>query len=157
MTLQRVILTASLVSTLGATPAPPPPVPADAAPAPSYSTAISIFAAVEEAWAASDAERLGSLVDTTAVRISIKPGTPLATASTRVAVTFLLQDQLRLVHTKEFRVTRFDCDRKRGFCRAYALWNGDWGGRQGTRAARVTLTARPRTGRWLLTEIRAED
>ena len=154
MTFPRALLTASLVSTLAAMPVPPPP-PAEPLPVPA--TAIGLFAAVEEAWAASDAERLGSLVDTTAVRISIKPGTPLATASTRVAVTFLLQDQLRLVHTKEFRVTRFDCDRKRGFCRAYALWDGDWGGRQGTRAARVTLTARPRAGRWLLTEIRAED
>ncbi len=156
MTLQRLIPTAFLISTLAAAPPAPPPVEGPA-PVPSTSTAIGLFAAVEEAWAASDAEHLGSLVDTTAVRISIKPGTPLATASTRVAVTFLLQDQMRLVHTNEFRVARFDCDRKRGFCRAYALWNGDWGGRQGTRAARVTLTARPRAGRWLLTEIRVED
>jgi len=149
MTLRNAFLTASLVSTLAATPAP------SNSPEPP-TTAISLFAAVEEAWSGSDAERLGSLVDTTAVRISIKPGTPLATAPTRVAVTFLLQDQLRLVHTSEFRVTRFDCDAKRGICRAYATWNGDWGGRQGTRAAKVTLTARPRSGRWLLTEIRAD-
>ncbi|HXF59039.1 MAG TPA: hypothetical protein VN539_04380 [Candidatus Saccharimonadales bacterium] len=156
MTLQRLFLAAILIPTLAATPAPPSPAP-EPAPAPAPSTAIGLFAQVERAWSAQDAERLSSLVDTTAVRIAIKPGTPLATASTRVAVTFLLQDQLRLVHTQEFRVTRFDCDRKRGFCRAYALWTGDWGGRQGKRAVRVTLTARPRAGLWLLTEIRAED
>jgi hypothetical protein len=120
-------------------------------------TAIRLFAAVEEVWAASDAERLAALVDTTLVRIAIKPGTPLTSAQTRVAAAFLLQDQLRLVHTQEFRMTRFDCDKKRGICRALALWTGDWGGRQGIRAVRVTLTARPVAGRWLLTEIRAED
>jgi hypothetical protein len=119
-------------------------------------SAIRLFAAVEEAWAASDAERLAALLDTTSVRIAIKPGTPLTSAQTRVAATFLLQ-QLRLVHTQEFRMTRFDCDKKRGICRALALWTGDWGGRQGMRAVRVTLTARPVAGRWLLTEIRAED
>jgi hypothetical protein len=120
-------------------------------------TAIRLFAAVEEAWAASDAERLASLVDTTSVRIAIKPSTPLTSAQTRVAAAFLLQDQLHLVHTQEFRMTRFDCDKKRGICRATALWTGDWGGRQGTRSVRVTLTARPLANRWLLTEIRAED
>ncbi len=74
-----------------------------------------------------------------------------------MAVAFLLQDQMRLVHTQSFRVIRFDCDRKRGFCRAAALWTGDWGGRQGKRAVKVTLTARRQASRWLLTEIRAED
>ena len=120
-------------------------------------SAIRLFAAVEEAWGASDAERLAALVDTTSVRIAVKPGTPLTSAQTRVAAAFLLLDPLRLVRTREFRMTRFDCDRKRGICRAVALWTGDWGGRQGTRAVRVTLTARPMGGRWLLTEIRAED
>jgi hypothetical protein len=120
-------------------------------------SAIRLFAAVEEAWAASDAERLASLLDTTSVRIAIKPGTPLTSAQTRVAAAFLLQDQLRLVRTREFQMTRFDCDKKRGICRAVALWTGDWGGRQGTRSVRVTLTARPLANRWLLTEIRAED
>ena len=132
------------------------PEPATTAP-PSFPSALGLFASVEETWGASDAERLSFLVDTTAVRIAIKPGTPLATAATRVAVAFLLQDQLRMVHTSAFQVTRFDCDRKRGTCRAFALWTGDWGGRQGKRAVRVSLTARPRAGRWLLTEIRAED
>jgi len=120
-------------------------------------SAIRLFAAVEEVWGASDAERLAALLDTTSVRIAVKPGTPLTSAQTRVAAAFLLQDQLRLVRTQDFRMTRFDCDKKRGICRAVALWTGDWGGRQGVRAVRVTLTARPMAGRWLLTEIRAED
>lgn len=157
MTFRRVLLMASLIPTLAFAPAPTAAPPSETRPEPIHATAIGLFAGVEETWAASDAERLSALVDTTAVRISIKPGTPLATASTRVAVTFLLQDQLRLVHTRAFRVTRFDCDAKRGFCRAFALWTGDWGGRQGTRKVRVALTARPQAGRWLLTEIRAED
>ncbi len=120
-------------------------------------TAIRLFASVEEAWARSDAERLTSLIDTTAVRIALKPGAPLTSALTRVAAAFLLQDQLRLVHTRGFRMIRFECDKKRELCRAIAVWTGDWGGRQGNRAVRVTLTARPTTSRWLLTEIRAED
>jgi hypothetical protein len=150
---------ASLLPTVAFAPAPttaPAPV-SEIRPEPVYATAIGLFAGVEETWGASDADRLAGLVDTTAVRIAIKPGTPLATASTRVAVAFLLQDQLRLVHTQSFRVTRFECDSKRGLCRAFALWTGDWGGRQGTRAVRVALTARPQASRWLLTEIRAED
>jgi hypothetical protein len=159
MTLPRVLLMASLIPVLAFAP-PPSTAPAPASETrsePIYATAIGLFAGVEETWAASDAERLAALVDTTTVRIAIKPGTPLATASTRVAVAFLVQDQLRLVHTKSFRVTRFDCDAKRGLCRAIALWTGDWGGRQGTRTVRVALTARPQASRWLLTEIRAED
>ncbi len=127
------------------------------APDPGAPTAIRLFSDAEEAWISSDAERLASLVDTTSVRVALKPGSPLTSAITRVAAAFLLQDQLRLVHTIRFQVTRFDCDKKRGFCRATALWTGDWGGRQGKRPVRVTLTARPRGGRWLLTEIRAED
>jgi hypothetical protein len=127
--------------------------PADQA----HPSAIRLFAGVEEAWAASDAERLASFLDTTSVRIAIKPGAPLTSALTRVAAAFLLQDQLSLVRTEEFRMTRFDCDKKRDVCRAIAAWSGDWGGRLGKRAVRVTLTARARAGRWLLTEIRAED
>jgi hypothetical protein len=120
-------------------------------------TAVRLFAGVEEAWAQSDAERLTSLVDSTSVRIALKPGAPLTSALTRVAAAFLLQDQLRLVHTREFQVTRFDCDKKGRFCRATAVWTGDWGGRQGNRSVRVSLTARPRMNRWVLTEIRADD
>lgn len=120
-------------------------------------TAIRLFAGVEAAWAASDAEQLASLVDTTAVRIAVKPGAPLTAALTRVAAAFLLQDQIRLVRTQGFQMTRFDCDTKRRICRGTAVWTGDWGGRHGTRSVRVSLTARPRAGRWLLTEIRAED
>jgi hypothetical protein len=135
VTIPRAFLYASLLSaSVGAF--------AQAAPEP-CATAICLFAAVEDSWAASDADRLASMVDTTSVRIGIKPGTPLATAATRVAVAFLLQDQLRLVHTQS--------------CRASALWTGDWGGRQGTRTVRVALSARPQGGRWLLTGIRAED
>jgi len=158
VTLPRLLLLAALAtSSIAAGPTAPPPAPVEPPSAPPPTSPIGLFAAVEEAWAGSDADRLASLVDTTSVRIAIKPGTPVTTAPTRVAVAFLLRDQLRLVHTRSFRMTRFDCDRKRGLCRAIALWTGDWGGRQGTRAARVTLTAHPGAGRWLLTEIRVED
>ncbi len=140
-------------------PAPPPGTPAASEPPAEsrLSSAIGLFAGVEEAWAASDAERLASLLDTTAVRITIKPGAPPTTALTRVAAAFLLQDQLRLVHTREFQVTRMECEKKRRVCRAFARWTGDWGGRQGTRAVRVMLVAQGNANRWLLTEIRAED
>jgi hypothetical protein len=135
----------------------PPPAAAEARAEAGAATPIRLFADVEEVWAASDAERLASFVDTTGVRIAVKPGAPLTAALTRVAAAFLLQDQLRLVRTQGFQITRFDCDKKRRLCRATAVWTGDWGGRQGTRAVRVTLVARPRANRWLLTEIRAED
>ena len=120
-------------------------------------TAVRLFADVEDAWAASDAERLASLVDTTAVRIAVKPGAPLTAALTRVAAAFLLQDQLRLVRTLSFQMTRFQLDPKRRLCRGTATWTGDWGGRQGKRAVRVALVARASNNRWFLTEIRAED
>ncbi len=155
MTIARLLVLALLASS--AVPHSAPAQPAETRPEAAPGSAIRLFAAVEEAWAASDAERLASLLDTTSVRIAIKPGTPLTSAQTRVAAAFLLQDQLRLVHTQQFQMTRFDCNKKRGICRAVALWTGDWGGRQGTRAVRVTLTARPLANRWLLTEIRAED
>ncbi|HYR51888.1 MAG TPA: hypothetical protein VET83_04670 [Candidatus Dormibacteraeota bacterium] len=121
------------------------------------STPFQLFADVEEAWGRSDAERLTALLDTTTVRIALKPGAPLTFAVTRVAASFLLQDQLRLVHTRRFQMVRFDCDKKGALCRALAVWTGDWGGRQGPRAVRVAFTARPAAGGWLLTEIRAED
>jgi hypothetical protein len=134
--------------------------PANAAPEPRQSAAptpFQLFADVEEAWGQSDAERLTALLDTTTVRIALKPGAPLTFAVTRVAASFLLQDQLRLVHTRRFQMVRFECDKKRDLCRAQALWTGDWGGRQGPRAMHVAFTARPAAGGWLLTEIRAED
>ena len=159
MTLSRTLLLACLAwSTLAAaapeTPsAPAPEVRADSGPV----TAIRLFSIVEEAWAASDTERLTSLVDTTVVRIAVKPGAPLTSALTRVAAAFLLQDQLRLVRTQSFQVRQFNCDQKKRLCRATAIWTGDWGGRQGNRAVRVTLTAKPVSNGWLITEIRAED
>lgn len=146
------------ISAVAAAAPEPPPAPAlDERPAPHASTALWLFASVEEAWAASDAERLSSLVDTTRVRIAVKPGAPLAAALTRVAAAFLLQDQLRMVRTQGFQLTRFELDRKRKLCRGTAIWAGDWGGRQGIRTVRVALVARPSSNRWLLTEIRAED
>ena len=134
-------------------PAPPPEIRSEPGPV----TAIRLFSIIEEAWAASDTERLASLVDTTVVRIAVKPGAPLTSAITRVAAAFLLQDQLRLVRTQAFQVRQFNCDQKRRLCRATAIWTGDWGGRQGKRAVRVTLIARPTANGWLITEIRADD
>jgi hypothetical protein len=168
VTLPRTLLLACLASgalaavsersaAAAASPETPPPAEAEIRAEAGATTAIRLFADVETAWAASDAERLASFVDTTAVRIAVKPGAPLTAALTRVAAAFLLQDPLRLVRTQVFQMTRFDCDKKRRLCRATAVWTGDWGGRQGKRAVRVTLTARPRANRWLLTEIRAED
>jgi len=134
-----------------------PPAPASEPRQTAATTPFQLFAEVEEAWGQSDAERLTALLDTTTVRIALKPGAPLTFAVTRVAASFLLQDQLRLVHTRRFQMVRFECDKKRDLCRAQALWSGDWGGRQGSRAVHVAFTARPAAGGWLLTEIRAED
>jgi hypothetical protein len=159
VTLPRTLLLACLASATIAPaapetpPAPAPEIRADSGPV----TPIRLFSIVEEAWAASDTDRLTSLVDTTVVRIAVKPGAPLTSALTRVAAAFLLQDQLRLVRTQAFQVRQFNCDQKRRLCRATAIWTGDWGGRQGKRAVRVTLTARPAANGWLITEIRAED
>ncbi|TMQ61673.1 MAG: hypothetical protein E6K77_09750 [Candidatus Eisenbacteria bacterium] len=139
------------------TPEAPPSTAADPRSELGPLTAVRLFADVEGAWAASDAERLASLVDTTAVRIAVKPGAPLTAALTRVAAAFLLQDQLRLVRTLSFQMTRFQLDPKRRLCRGTATWTGDWGGRQGKRAVRVALVARASNNRWFLTEIRAED
>lgn len=120
-------------------------------------TALRLFASVEEAWIKSDAERLASMVDTTSVRIAVKPGAPLTAALTRGAAAFLFQDQLRLVQTRGFRVSRFEANSKRPTARATAIWMGDWGGQRGERSVQVTMTARSVGGVWLLTEIRAED
>jgi hypothetical protein len=127
-------------------------------PAPSRAdeSPLRLFASVEEAWLASDTERLASLVDTTSVRIALKPGVPPASAVTRNAAAFLFQDQLRLVKTREFRVIKLEVSKK-GKARAVARWEGDWGGRQGLRTVEIVMTAIPAVGRWLLTEVRADD
>jgi hypothetical protein len=119
-------------------------------------TPVRLFAAVEEAWTASDSERLASLVDTTVVRVSVSPGSPPTTALTRSAAAFLFQDQLRLVKTRSFHLVRVDVQKK-GKAVGTALWSGDWGGRQGEREIKVLLTAASRGNRWLLTEVRAND
>lgn len=119
-------------------------------------SAIHLFAAVEDAWAATDADRLASLVDTTIVRIALKPGTPPTSAVTRTAAAFLFRDQLRLVRTDSFRIVKVEVSKK-GRAQAVAEWSGDWGGRQGARDVKVTLTAMMKGGRWQLTEVRSND
>jgi len=119
-------------------------------------SAIHLYAGVEEAWAASDADRLAGLVDTTVVRIALKPGSPPTSAVTRTAAAFLFQDQLRLVSTRSFRIVRVDATKK-GKASAEAEWLGDWGGRQGVRQVKVVLAAEKSGNRWLLTEVRAND
>ena len=119
-------------------------------------TAVQLFAAVEEAWAVSDGERLASLVDTTRVQIALKPDTPPASAATRSAAAFLFADQMRLVRTLEFHVTRIEVPDK-GPARATAQWTGDWGGRQGVRRIRVQLRGAPTPAGWLLTGVLASD
>jgi hypothetical protein len=119
-------------------------------------SAIHLFARVEEAWAASDAEQLAGLVDTTIVRIAVKPGSSPTSAVTRTAAAFLFQDQLRLVSTRSFRVVRVEVS-KRKRARAEAEWLGDWGGRLGLREVKVVLAAEKSGNRWLLTEVRAND
>ena len=162
----RVVALAASLVFAGANPAMGAPPPAESTPAPPPSlearpdaraaSALRLFAAVEEAWIASDAERLAALVDTSTVRIALKPGTPPTAALTRGAASFLFQDQLRLVKTRQFRVVKFESPKK-GRTRAIALWSGDWGGRQGMRDVRISLIAAPAAGRWLLTEVRAND
>ena len=136
-----------------ATPAPTASVlPSD----PGETSAIHLYAGIEEAWAASDAERLAGLVDTTVVRIALKPGSSPTSAVTRTAAAFLFQDQLRLVSTRSFRIVRVDATKK-GKASAEAEWLGDWGGRQGVRQVKVVLAAVKSGNRWLLTEVRAND
>ena len=119
-------------------------------------SAVRLFAEIEQAWVASSAERLAALVDTTVVRIALKPGTPPTSAVTRGAAAFLFQDQLRLVTTESFRVVKIEVSKK-GTARAEAEWSGDWGGRQGTRDVKVSLAAAISGNRWLLTEVRSND
>ncbi len=152
----------------GADPAPPPASTSQvqpsntagllppASPPPADSTALQLFASVEAAWSALDADRLASMVDTTVVRIALKPGAPLASAMTRTAAAFLFQDQLRLVETRAFRFVRVEVASK-GTARAVARWSGDWGGKQGARVVEVECNAALSGGRWKLTEVRAND
>jgi len=136
------------------------PAPAPTAPVPpsdqGETSAIRLYSGIEEAWAASDAERLAGLVDTTVVRIALKPGSSPTSAVTRTAAAFLFQDQLRLVSTRSFRIVRVDATKK-GKASAEAEWLGDWGGRQGVRQVKVVLAAVKSGNRWLLTEVRAND
>ena len=136
-----------------ATPPPTAPLPPSDQ---GESSAIHLYAGVEEAWAASDAERLAGLVDTTVVRIALKPGSSPTSAVTRTAAAFLFQDQLRLVSSRSFRIVRVDATKK-GKATAEAEWLGDWGGRQGVRQVKVVLAAEKSGNRWLLTEVRAND
>jgi hypothetical protein len=143
--------------------APPPPASEESGPPPvavlrvaPQPTAVRLFAAVEEAWSAADAERLASLIDTTRVRIALKPDEPATTAITRGAAVYLFKDRMHLVSTREFRVLRVEVPDK-GPARAQARWVGDWGGRQGVRRLRVHLTAGLSASGWLLTEVRAAD
>ncbi|HET9941666.1 MAG TPA: hypothetical protein VFR25_11255 [Candidatus Eisenbacteria bacterium] len=119
---------------------------------------LKLFAAVEDAWLASDAERLADMVDTTVVRITLEPGTPPTSAITRNAALFLFRDQLRLVKTKAFRVTRLEIGQKsKPTATATAIWSADWGGRRGMRDLKVAFVAVPVGSRWVLTEVRAND
>ncbi|HEX7077269.1 MAG TPA: hypothetical protein VF363_02475 [Candidatus Eisenbacteria bacterium] len=118
-------------------------------------TPLQLFARVETAWFTSDSEGLSGLADTTSVTIAVKPGAPPAAAMTRSAAAFLFQDQLRLVKTQSFQVTRVSVGRSSAT--AVARWVADWGGRQGVRDVEVNLVATPSGGRWLLTEVRAKD
>jgi len=117
-------------------------------------TPAQLFAAVEEAWSSGDAEALGALVDTTNVRIGLKPGEQPTAAMTRSAAAFLFQDQLRLVATHSFVIQRIQVDKSSSS--ASARWTGDWGGRQGVRRLTVTMRANPVGGRWLLREVRVK-
>jgi len=151
------LLTAAVSSADEPGSTPPPTSPPTPTPAPEIATntPAALFAAVEDAWIRADGERFASLVDTTAVRIALKPGEPPTAAVTRTAAAFLFQDQIRLVKTKEFRVVRFHPS-KRGVT-AIAAWNADWGGRRGQRDVEVTLIGARRAGRWLLLEVRTKD
>lgn len=117
-------------------------------------TPIQLFAAAEEAWSTGDAEGLAALVDTTSVRIGLKPGSTPTAAMTRSAAVFLFQDQLRLVTTQSFQILRVNAGPAAST--AVARWWGDWGGGQGVRRLTVTLTAAPVAGRWCLREVRVK-
>ena len=158
-----ILLGAPAVAVAQTQPPSPPPARPEAPPsafarrgAVVPATAVQLFAAVEEAWAVSDGERLAALVDTTCVQVALKPDAPPASAATRVAAAFLFADQMRLVRTLEFHVVKVDVPEK-GPARATAHWTGDWGGRRGVRLIRVDLRGAATAGGWLLTEVRASD
>jgi hypothetical protein len=138
--------------------APPPPPPAESRPefkpALRNATPAQLFAAVEEAWSSGDAEALAALVDTTSVRIGLKPGGAPTAAMTRSAAVFLFQDQLRLVTTQSFQLLRMNAGSASST--ASARWMGDWGGSQGVRRLKVTLEAALVAGRWYLREVRVK-
>jgi len=121
-------------------------------------SAAQLFAGIERAWGAGDAGTLASFCDSAAARVSLKPGGSPASAPTLGGLGFLIHDQLRFVTTRDFRIVRFEVDRKKRMARAWARWSGDWGGAKGVRDLEVQLAARGRPdGLWLLTEIRAND
>jgi len=143
-------------------PAPPPTAPpvsegeprVEPRPVPPNATALQLFTSVEAAWSMGDAEALAALVDTTQVRIGLKPGSTPTAAMTRSAATFLFQDQLRLVKTQSFRVQRVNA--QTATAESNARWVGDWGGREGMRRLSVTLKAASAGGRWWLREVRVK-
>ena len=136
----------------------PVPEPTPPAARTSEDSPLKLFAAVEDAWLASDADRLADMVDTTTVRITLEPGSPPTSAVTHNAALFLFRDQLRLVKTKSFRVTRLEVASKtKTVATATALWSADWGGRRGERDLKVSFTAVMAGNRWALTEVRAND
>jgi hypothetical protein len=156
------ILLAAAALTARAEAPPPPPAAAsssdarpDVRPVLRNATPAQLFAAVEEAWSSGDADGLADLVDTTSVRIGLKPGATPTAAMTRSAAAFLFQDQLRLVTTQSFQLLRMET--ATGTSTASARWTGDWGGTQGTRRLKVTLAATYIGGRWYLREVRVKS
>jgi hypothetical protein len=147
---------AALLLLLGSAVLAPAAARAEAAPPPPvlYATPLQLFAGVEEAWSSSNADLLAGLVDTTSVRIALKPGAPPTEAMTRSAAAFLFQDQLRLVATQSFRVLAMGVEKTSAS--ASAQWTGDWGGRQGVRRLTVKMRAVPVGGRWCLREVRVK-
>lgn len=133
---------------------PPPPPSAEPRPAFSNATPAQLFAALEAAWSLGDAEALAALVDTTSVRIGLKPGTQPTAAMTRSSAAFLFQDQLRLVTTRSFQVLSLNVGKSSAT--ANAAWTGDWGGREGVRRLTVRMRAVPVSGLWVLREVRVK-
>jgi hypothetical protein len=151
------ILLAVVPLTASAEAPPPPPqaaAPESRRPILRNTTPAQLFAAVEEAWSSGDADGLADLVDTTSVRIGLKPGGTPTAAMTRSAAAFLFQDQFRLVSTQSFQLLRMTAESEE--TTANARWIGDWGGSQGMRRLKVTLQAVYVGGRWYLREVRVK-